>query len=149
MHSRHLQVIWIQDKTGRVLRGLSHIPVPQMPAETSGEFLSHCLQISAGAHVQIVGEAIGTWLGRVIGHIQYFIFVLVRLTAIFLIPNTGSCFIVLQDTDREVATFLNRKFGGLIASIETVAKEDLDLVRFTFRVFRFGDSILSLEVSTL
>ena len=82
-------------------------------------------------------------LGRVIGCIQYFIFVLVRLTAIFLIPNTGSCFIVLQDTDREVATFLNRKFGGLIASIETVAKEDLDLVRFTFRVFRFGDSILS------
>ena len=56
---------------------------------------------------------------------------------------------MLQDTDREVATFLNRKFGGLIASIETVAKEDLDLVRFTFRVFRFGDSILSLEVSTL
>ena len=38
---------------------------------------------------------------------------------------------MLQDTDREVATFLNRKFGGLIASIETVAKEDLDLVRFT------------------
>ncbi|XP_015766425.1 PREDICTED: DNA polymerase epsilon catalytic subunit A-like, partial [Acropora digitifera] len=32
-----------------------------------------------------------------------------------------------KDTDREVATFLNRKFGGLIASIETVAKEDLDL----------------------
>ena len=60
VHSRHVQVIWIQDKTGRVLRGLSHIPVPQMPAETSGEFLSHCLQISAGAHVQIVGEAIGT-----------------------------------------------------------------------------------------
>ena len=88
-------------------------------------------------------------LGRVIGRIQYFIFVLVRLTAIFLIPNTGSCFIMLQDTDREVATFLNRKFGGLIASIETVAKEDLDLVRFTFRVLRFGDSILSLEVSTL
>ena len=28
-----------------------------------------------------------------------------------------------------MATFLNRKFGGLIASIETVAKEDLDLVR--------------------
>ena len=52
---------------------------------------------------------------------------------------------MLQDTDREVATFLNRKFGGLIASIETVAKEDLDLVRLTFRVFRFGDSILSLE----
>ena len=35
---------------------------------------------------------------------------------------------MLQDTDREVATFLNRKFGGVIASIETVAKEDLDLV---------------------
>ena len=34
-----------------------------------------------------------------------------------------------QDTDREVATFLNRKFGGVISSIETVAKEDLDLVR--------------------
>lgn len=32
-----------------------------------------------------------------------------------------------KDTDREVATFLNRKFGGSIASIETVAKEDLDL----------------------
>ena len=45
-----------------------------------------------------------------------------------MIPNTGSCVIMLQDTDREVATFLNRKFGGLIASIETVAKEDLDLV---------------------
>lgn len=32
-----------------------------------------------------------------------------------------------KDTDREVATFLNRKFGGVISSIETVAKEDLDL----------------------
>ena len=37
-------------------------------------------------------------------------------------------FFVLQDTDREVATFLNRKFTGLISSIETLPKEDLDLV---------------------
>ena len=34
-----------------------------------------------------------------------------------------------QDTEREVATFLNKKYGGKIATIETVAKEDLDLVR--------------------
>lgn len=33
-----------------------------------------------------------------------------------------------QDTDREVATYLNRKHGGLIAKIENVQKEDLDLV---------------------
>ncbi|CAB4010997.1 DNA polymerase epsilon catalytic subunit A, partial [Paramuricea clavata] len=32
-----------------------------------------------------------------------------------------------KDTDREVATFLNRKFSGLLSSIETVPKEDLDL----------------------
>ncbi|EDO36342.1 predicted protein, partial [Nematostella vectensis] len=32
-----------------------------------------------------------------------------------------------KDTDREVATWLNRKFGGAIAKIETVQKEDLDL----------------------
>ncbi|XP_031567678.1 DNA polymerase epsilon catalytic subunit A-like [Actinia tenebrosa] len=32
-----------------------------------------------------------------------------------------------KDTDREVATYLNRKYGGTIAKIENVQKEDLDL----------------------
>ncbi|XP_028400533.1 DNA polymerase epsilon catalytic subunit A-like [Dendronephthya gigantea] len=32
-----------------------------------------------------------------------------------------------KDTDRELATFLNRKFSGLLSNIETVPKEDLDL----------------------
>ena len=50
-----------------VLRGSSRFPPPRTSA---GKFLSHCSQIFAGAHVQIIGELIGavevkvltTWL---------------------------------------------------------------------------------------
>lgn len=42
---------------------------------------------------------------------------------------------MLKDTDREVATFLNRKFSGLISTIETLPKEDLDLVSFHAATF--------------
>ncbi|KAK2573782.1 DNA polymerase epsilon catalytic subunit A [Acropora cervicornis] len=49
---------------------------------------------------------------------------LISAVDLYFIQDDGGRF---RDTDREVATFLNRKFGGLIASIETVAKEDLDL----------------------
>jgi len=43
-----------------------------------------------------------------------------------------------------VATFLNRKFGGLISSIETVAKEDLDLVRLKLSFVK----VFSIEYSS-
>lgn len=33
-----------------------------------------------------------------------------------------------KDTEREVAAFLRRKYAGKIHSIDTIAKEDLDLV---------------------
>ena len=42
-----------------VLRGLSQVPVPRTSAETEDKFLSHCLQISAGDHMQIIGDPIG------------------------------------------------------------------------------------------
>ena len=34
-----------------------------------------------------------------------------------------------KSCEREVASFLTKKFTGKIASVETVGKEDLDLVR--------------------
>ena len=45
-----------------------------------------------------------------------------------------------QGTERELATFLNKKFAGLIAVIETIEKEDLDLVS----IFIFIQNILIL-----
>ncbi len=33
-----------------------------------------------------------------------------------------------KDCEREVASFLTKKYAGKIATVETVAKEDLDLV---------------------
>ena len=45
-----------------------------------------------------------------------------------------------QGTERELATFLNKKFAGLIAAIETIEKEDLDLVS----IFIFIQNILIL-----
>ena len=43
-----------------VLRGSSRIPAPQTSAELKGKFLSHCSQISAGDHIQIIKDPIGT-----------------------------------------------------------------------------------------
>ena len=42
-----------------VLRGSSHVPAPLTSAEPKDKFLSLCLQISAGDHMQIIGEPIG------------------------------------------------------------------------------------------
>ena len=42
-----------------VLRGLSCIPAPQTSAELKDIFLSHCSQISAGDHMQIIRDPIG------------------------------------------------------------------------------------------
>ena len=41
-----------------VLRGSSHIAAPLTSAEPKDKFLSLCLQISAGDHMQIIGEPI-------------------------------------------------------------------------------------------
>ena len=41
-----------------VLRGSSRVPAPRMSAEPKDKFLSHCLQISAGDHMQIIGDPI-------------------------------------------------------------------------------------------
>ena len=38
-----------------VLRGSSHVPAPLTSAEPKDKFLSLCLQISAGDHMQIIG----------------------------------------------------------------------------------------------
>ena len=42
-----------------VLRGSSRVPVPLTSAEPKDKFLSHCSQISAGDHMQIIGDPIG------------------------------------------------------------------------------------------
>ena len=42
-----------------VLRGSSCVPAPLTSAELRDEFLSHCSQISAGDHMQIIGDPIG------------------------------------------------------------------------------------------
>ncbi|CAH3194316.1 unnamed protein product [Porites evermanni] len=43
-----------------VLRGSSRVPAPRTSAESKDKFLSHCSQISAGDHMQIIGDSIGT-----------------------------------------------------------------------------------------
>ena len=42
-----------------VLRGSSRVPAPRTSAEMKDKFLSHCSQISAGDHMQIIGDPIG------------------------------------------------------------------------------------------
>ena len=42
-----------------VLRGSSHVPAPQTSAEPKVKFVSHCSQISAGDHMQIIGDPFG------------------------------------------------------------------------------------------
>ena len=42
-----------------VLRGSSRVPAPRTSAEPKDKFLSHCSQISAGDHMQIMGDPIG------------------------------------------------------------------------------------------
>ena len=42
-----------------VLRGSSRVPAPLTSAEPKDKFLSHCSQISAGDHMQIIGDPIG------------------------------------------------------------------------------------------
>ena len=42
-----------------VLRGSSRVPTPRMSAEPKDKFLSYCSQISAGDHMQIMGDPIG------------------------------------------------------------------------------------------
>ena len=42
-----------------VLRGSTRVPAPRTSAELKDKFLSHCSQISAGDHVQIIGDPIG------------------------------------------------------------------------------------------
>ena len=42
-----------------VLRGSSRVPAPRTSAEPKDKFLSYCSQISAGDHIQIIGDPIG------------------------------------------------------------------------------------------
>ena len=42
-----------------VLRGSSCVPAPRTSAELKDKFLSYCSQISAGDHMQIIGDPIG------------------------------------------------------------------------------------------
>ena len=42
-----------------VLSGLSLVPAPRTSAEPKDKFLSHCSQVSAGDHMQIIGDPIG------------------------------------------------------------------------------------------
>ena len=42
-----------------LLRGSSRIPAPRTSAKLKDKFLSHCSQISAGDHMQIIGDPIG------------------------------------------------------------------------------------------
>ena len=49
-----------------VLRGSSRVPVPRTSAELKDKFLSHCSQISAGDHTQIIGDPIGAVVVKVL-----------------------------------------------------------------------------------
>lgn len=40
---------------------------------------------------------------------------------------------VIQDTEREVASFLSKKLSGRLAAIDMVEKEDLDLVTIAIK----------------
>ena len=40
-------------------RRSSRVPAPRTSAEPKDKFLSHCSQISAGDHMQIIGDPIG------------------------------------------------------------------------------------------
>ena len=42
-----------------VLRGSKRVPAPRTSAEPKDKFLSHCSQISASDHMQIVGDPVG------------------------------------------------------------------------------------------
>ena len=42
-----------------VLRASSRVPAPRTSAEPKDKFLSHCSQISAGDHMQIIGNPLG------------------------------------------------------------------------------------------
>ena len=42
-----------------VLRGSSRVPAPRTFGELKDKFLSHCSRISAGDHMQIIGDPIG------------------------------------------------------------------------------------------
>ena len=42
-----------------VLRGSSRVPAPRTSGELQDKFLSHCSRISAGDHMQIIGDPIG------------------------------------------------------------------------------------------
>ena len=42
-----------------ILRRASRVSSPQTSAELKDKFLSHCSQISAGDHMQIIGDPIG------------------------------------------------------------------------------------------
>ena len=42
-----------------VLRGSLRVAAPLMSAEPKDKFRSHCSQISAGDHMQIIGDPIG------------------------------------------------------------------------------------------
>ena len=44
---------------GDVLRGSSRVPAPRTSAELKDKFLSHCSQMSARDHMQIIGDPIG------------------------------------------------------------------------------------------
>ena len=41
-----------------VLRGSSRVPAPRTSAELKDKFLFHCSQISAGDHMQIIGDSV-------------------------------------------------------------------------------------------
>ena len=41
-----------------ILRGSSRVPAPRTSAEQKDKFPSHCSQISAGDHMQIIGDPI-------------------------------------------------------------------------------------------
>ena len=49
-----------------VLRGSSRVPAPRTSAELKGKFLSHCSQIPAGDHMQIIGDPIGAVEAKVL-----------------------------------------------------------------------------------
>lgn len=55
-------------------------------------------------------------------------FYIATIKVIIDIPLVMMMIMILQDTEREVASFLSKKLSGRVAAIDMVDKEDLDLV---------------------
>lgn len=58
-------------------------------------------------------------------------------------------FIILQNCEREVSSYVSKKFQGKVAKLDIVPKEDLDLVSNTFWVQINNKCLAKLQSTSL